>query len=400
MIHTLDKIIIIGGGILGLSITRKLLKEGYKNITILEKEKSIANHQSSRNSGVMHAGLYYKPGSLKANLSRKGIIMMKDYCNKNKINWEECGKVVVANGDNEIDRLDSLFERGKKNNLKGLKKLNSREVNNIEPYVNAKSGILVPEESIVNYKKVAKSYQDEINSFGGLIRLSSKVTVVYDRANYQEVILETGEKIKADVIIATAGLYSDKVAKMLNIDINNKQTVPFRGEYYLLKPEYNYLVKGLIYPVPNPSLPFLGVHFTKMIEGGVEAGPNAVLALAREGYNWRTINLNEFYESISYKGLQKFILNYPLITAGEFLRSLSKNLFMKSLRKLIPDIKSDMIFSGSSGIRAQLMNINGGLEQDFDIRIKGNLISVLNAPSPAATSSLSISEYIVDSIIN
>ena len=395
-----DKIIVIGGGILGLSIARQLLIEGYKNITILEKEKTLANHQSSRNSGVMHAGLYYKPGSLKATLSRKGIIMMKEYCNKNKIKWEECGKVVVANEEKEIERLESLFERGKKNNLKGLKKLDSREINNIEPYLNAKSGILVPEESIVNYKNVAKSYQDEIKSCGGLIRISSKVIKVNDKTNYQEIILETGEKIKADVIIATAGLYSDKVAKMLNIDINNKQTVPFRGEYYLLKPEYSYLVKGLIYPVPNPSLPFLGVHFTKMIDGGVEAGPNAVLALAREGYDWKTINLFELYESLSYSGLQKFVLKYPLITAGEVIRSLSKQVFVKSLKKLIPDISGKMITKGPAGIRAQLMNNNGGLEQDFDIRINGNLISVLNAPSPAATSSLSISEYIVELLIN
>ena len=187
---------------------------------------------------------------------------------------------------------------------------------------------------------------------------------------------------------------------MLGIDIENKQTLPFRGEYFLLKPEYEYLVKGLIYPVPNPKLPFLGVHFTRMIGGGVEAGPNAVLAMAREGYDWKTINMSEFYESITYPGLHKFILKYPLITAGEIIRSLSKQLFVKSLKKLIPEIRADMITYGPAGIRAQLMNLEGSLEQDFDIRIKGNFISVLNAPSPAATSSLSIADYIAKFITN
>ena len=216
--------------------------------------------------------------------------------------------------------------------------------------------------------------------------------------NHQELILENGEAIDGDIIISAAGIYSDTLAKLMNINIDNKQILPFRGEYYLLKPSFEYLVKGLIYPVPNPSLPFLGVHFTKMIKGGVEAGPNAVLALAREGYKWQTINLKELYESLTYIGLQKFILKYPLITSSEILRSLSKPLFVKSLQRLIPDIKGNMLSFGDSGIRAQLMNTEGDLEQDFDIRIKDNIVIILNAPRPAATSSLSISEYVVDLI--
>lgn len=399
MLSTQKKIIIIGGGILGLSIARKFLIEGYKNVILLEKEKIIASHQSLRNSGVMHSGLYYKPGSLKAKLSRKGIVLMKNYCNKNAIKWEECGKVVVANNKEKI-RLNSLFENGKLNNLKGIKVLSSREVNNIEPYVSAESGILVPEESIVSYGKVAEKFMEEIISLGGEIKLSSKVVGFKHIQSNEELILESGEIINGDVIISTAGLYSDKLATMLGIDIDKKKTLPFRGEYYLLKPEYEYLVKGLIYPIPNPKLPFLGVHFTRMIGGGVEAGPNAVLALAREGYDWGTINFKEFYESISYIGLRKFIRKYPLITSGEVVRSLSKGIFVKSLQNLIPDIKGNMVYRGPSGIRAQLMNIEGNLEQDFDIRVKDNLVSVLNAPSPAATSSLSISEYIFNYLIN
>ncbi len=395
MIKKNSRIVIIGGGILGLSISRKLLLEGYKKVTLLEKENTCANHQSSRNSGVMHAGLYYKPGSLKAELSRKGIGLMKNYCNDNNIKWDECGKIVVATENNEIERLEALYSRGKRNNLKGIKMINAKEANTYEPYVNAKKAIFVPEESIVNYKKVAQKYQEEIFALGGIIKYQSKVVGIKILNVNQEIVLESGELINGDVIISTSGLYSDKVTKMLGIDIENKQTLPFRGEYYLLKPEYEYLVKGLIYPVPNPKLPFLGVHFTRMVGGGVEAGPNAVLAMAREGYDWQTLNLIELYESISYPGLHKFILKYPLITAGEFIRSLSKKVFVNSLKKLIPEIRTDMITAGPAGIRAQLMNREGSLEQDFDIRIKGNFISVLNAPSPAATSSLSISEYIV-----
>ena len=398
MITKYKKIIIVGGGILGLSIGRKFLIEGYKNITILEKEDSIAKHQSSRNSGVMHAGLYYDPKSIKAFLCRKGILLIKDYCNKNNINWEECGKVVIASEEEHLNILENLFQRGITNGLKGIKKVNQREVNKIEPYVKAKGGIFVPEESIVDFKEVAAKYKDEILSLGGSIKYNSKVVEFQNLLDSEKLIFENGDSITGDIIISAAGLYGDILAKILKIDIEKKQILPFRGEYYLLKPDFQYLVKSLIYPVPNPNLPFLGVHFTRLIDGSVEAGPNAVLSCAREGYNWKTWNLRELYESISYSGFQKFILNYPLITAGELLRSLSKTIFVESLRKLIPDIKSEMLISGPAGVRAQLMNKSGGLEQDFDIRIKGNLISVLNAPSPAATSSLSIAEYVFDLI--
>ena len=398
MITQNKKIIIIGGGILGLSIARQLMIRGYKNLTILEKDESIALHQSSRNSGVMHSGLYYEPNSLKANLSRKGILLLKKYCTKNSIKWEECGKIVVSTEPNEIERLEKLFIRGQANGLKGIKKLSSKEVNSIEPYVNAKAGILVPEESIVNYLDVANKFKEEIISLGGSIKYFSKVVDAKFLINHKELKLENGDAIDGEIIISASGVHSDKLAKVFNIEIDNKKIIPFRGEYYLLKPSYEYLVKGLIYPVPNPSLPFLGVHFTKLIKGGVEAGPNAVLALAREGYKWKIINLGELYESLSYIGLQKFILKYPLITSSEILRSLSNKLFVKSLQRLIPDLKENMLFRGNAGIRAQLMNTKGDLEQDFDIRIKDNIVLILNAPSPAATSSLSISEYIVDKI--
>ncbi len=394
MIPKNKEIVIIGCGIVGLAIGRKFINEGYKNIKLLEKEASVASHQSSRNSGVMHAGLYYEPNSLKAKLSREGIYLMKDYCTKNSIKWEECGKIVVAKHDNEINRLVNLLKRGEKNNLKGLKLLNAKEINNYEPYLEAKAGILVPEESIVSYFDVAKKFEEEIIAKGGLIKLSSKVINIKKNLNSYSIKLENEEAIDADIIISTSGLYSDKISEMMGLNIDNKRIIPFRGEYYLLNPDYKYLVKNLIYPVPNPSLPFLGVHLTRMINDDIEAGPNAILALAREGYNWSIINYKEFYESISYQGIWNFIKKYPITTSGELLRSIFKSIFLKDLQKFIPDIKEDMIISSPAGVRAQLMNPNGSLEQDFDIRIKGNLISVLNAPSPAATSSLSIASYI------
>ncbi len=392
------RIQIIGGGIVGLSIARSLLLKGYKNVEVLEKESEIAKHQSSRNSGVMHAGLYYKPGSLKAKLSRDGIVKMKDYCKNNSIEWEECGKVVVATEDNQKNRLTSLFERGKKNNLKNIEILNSSEISRIEPYVNAVSGIHVPEESIVNYKKVAKLYCQEIEAYGGNILKNTLVKAFkYNEIdNKYTLITNKGNLSESDLIISASGLYSDKVAQNLDIEIDNMQTIPFRGEYYLLKPEFQYLVNSLIYPVPDPNLPFLGVHFTRMINGDVEAGPNAVLALAREGYDWQTINFKEFWESLTYPGLRKFMVKYPGITAGEVIRSLIKPVFVNSLKKLIPDIRSDMLIKGQAGIRAQLMNIDGGLEQDFCIRKNRNIVSILNAPSPAATSSIAIADYLIE----
>lgn len=392
----MKKIIIIGSGIVGLAMARELLNRGHKNVILLEKESEIALHQSSRNSGVIHAGLYYKPGSLKAELCRLGINSMKSYCNKRSIPWEECGKIVVATSNKEENRLDELFERGIKNKLKGIQKIRYKEISRIEPFVKANHAIFVPEESIVNYKNVAKSYLSEIISLGGKVKYHSRVIKVKDKNNKKIIYLANGNSHEAEVVISSSGLFSDKVTEMLGININDQKILPFRGEYYLLKEEFKYLVKGLIYPVPDPNLPFLGVHFTKMIDGSVEAGPNAVLAMAREGYNWKNINLEELFESITYQGLRKFILRYPLITVGEISRSLSKSLFIKSLKKLIPDVSENMFYRGNSGIRAQLMNTQGNLIQDFNIKIKDNAISILNAPSPAATSSLAIAKYVAD----
>ena len=251
-----------------------------------------------------------------------------------------------------------------------------------------------------NYLDVANKFQEEIIALGGQIKFSAKVEKIKHLKNQEVLTLSSGEKLNGEVIISTAGLYSDKVTEKLGINLDKRRIIPFKGEYYKLKPSYRYLVNGLIYPVPNPKLPFLGVHFTKMINGEVEAGPNAVLALAREGYKKGSINLRDLYEALSYRGMQKFLLKYPLTSSKEYIRSFSKFFFTKSLQKLIPDLKSYMLTESSAGIRAQLMNNKGELEQDFVIKVKKNLISILNAPSPAATSSLSIAKYIFNYITN
>ncbi len=392
----MKEIIIIGGGIVGLSIARQLSLKGYKNLTILEKESTVAEHQSSRNSGVMHAGLYYKPGSLKQRLSREGINLMKDYCNTNNIKWHECGKIVVAKNKSEEKNLNKLFERGKKNNLKNLEKISFKQISNIEPYVNGYKAIRVPEESIVNYKEVANSFLKEILSNGGSIKYNSKVIKIKDhQSDLKRIKLSSGEYLEANIIISASGLYSDKIAKLLEIDIEDQKIIPFRGEYYKFKDEYNYLVNNLVYPLPDKNFPFLGSHLTKMIDGNLEAGPNAVLALAREGYQWWNFNLEEFYDSMNFSGLRKFILKYPETTFKEIARSFSKNLFVKNLKHLLPDINENMLEKGVSGVRAQLMKNSGELVQDFDIRIKSEVISILNAPSPAATSSIAIANYVI-----
>lgn len=393
----MKSVIVIGGGIVGLAIARELLLKGYRNITIIEKESTIVKHQSSRNSGVMHAGLYYKPGSLKQRLSREGIKLMKDYCNMNKINWIECGKIVVAKNKTEENNLDELFDRGIKNNLNNLEKIPLKEISKIEPYINAYKAIRVPEESIVNYKEVAKCFLKEILSNGGSIKYNSKVINIEDeKSDLKRLKLSSGDYIDANIIISASGLYSDKVAELLKFNIDNQKIIPFRGEYYKFKDEYNYLVKNLVYPLPDKNFPFLGSHLTRMIDGTLEAGPNAVLALAREGYNWKTINLREFIDTIKFSGISKFLIKYPRTSIDELMRSLFKNLFVKNLKNILPDLNQDMLERGEAGVRAQLMKSNGELIQDFDIRKKSEIISILNAPSPAATSSIAIAKYVLN----
>ena len=393
----MKSVIVIGGGIIGLAIARELSLKGYRDLKIIEKESNIVKHQSSRNSGVMHAGLYYKPGSLKQRLSREGIDLMKEYCNKNYINWRNCGKIVVAKNKSEELRLCELYERGLKNNLKNLEKISSREISHIEPYIKGYKAIKVPEESVVNYEQVAKCFLQEIISNGGLIKYNSNVINIENhKNNFKKLKLSSGEYLEANIIIAASGLYSDKVSELLKFNINNQKIIPFRGEYYKFKAEFNYLVNNLVYPLPDKNFPFLGSHLTKMVNGTLEAGPNAILALAREGYDWKTFNMKEFIDTVKFPGLRKFVFRYPRTTLNEVAKSLSKKLFVRDLKVMLPDISESMLEKGEAGVRAQLMKNDGELIQDFDIRIKSDVITVLNAPSPAATSSIAIAKYVLE----
>ena len=389
--------LVIGAGLVGLATTYRLL-EFYPSarVTLLEKESTIGNHQSTHNSGVLHAGLYYAPGSAKAKLAVSGIKQMIDFCRREKIDHEICGKLVVAVTEDEVPRLDELFRRGKANGLSGLKKLDHPELRSYEPYVNGIKAVHVPEEGIVNYRQVCDRLAEIILEKGGQIATDSHVTSLKFIHNSWIINTSTSE-FCVDFLINCGGLYCDRIAGLAG-EKPDMKIVPFRGEYYELLPSAQHLVKNLIYPVPNPQFPFLGVHFTRMIQGGIEAGPNAVLAFAREGYQLSQINPKELFESLTYPGLWHFLRRYPGTVFSEFAQSLSKSRFCSALQRLIPDIKESDLTPGHAGVRAQAMKPDGELVNDFHLLVRDNAIHVLNAPSPAATASLAIGQHIVSQL--
>lgn len=391
-------IIIIGAGIVGLATALKALeKRPDSKVLILDKEDDVAKHQTGNNSGVIHSGLYYKPGSLKATNCINGYHQMIEFCTKQDIPFELCGKIVVATSKEEIPLLNNLTERGKQNGLENLKPLEAEELKEYEPHVAGVKGLFVPQTGIVDYTLVSRKYAELIQSLGGTIQLGEKVldikigngssTVVTNKATYD-----------TKLIVNCAGLYSDKVAKFTHQKLNVK-IIPFRGEYYKLTKEKEGLVKNLIYPVPDPNFPFLGVHFTRMAKGGVEAGPNAVLAFKREGYKKSDINLSELSESLLWPGFQKVAMKYWKTGFGEMYRSFSKAAFTKALQKLLPEVTEKDLAPGGAGVRAQACDRNGGLIDDFLILENEFAINVCNAPSPAATSSLSIGDHVSDLIM-
>jgi L-2-hydroxyglutarate oxidase len=387
----MKNVVIVGGGIVGLAVAYKLSSNKNLNITLLEKENDVGQHQSTHNSGVLHCGLYYKPGSLKAILSVDGIKQMTKFCKKYNIPHEICGKLVVSTNQEESKKLNELFERGTKNGLKNLKRLNKQEMLEIEPNVGGIESLYVPQEGIIDYKKVIKKLSELIINNGHNIKLNSKVIDIKNNIVFTE-----NEQFNYDILINCTGLYSDKISK-LTTKIKSK-IIPFRGEYYKLKPESCHLVNNLIYPVPDPKYPFLGVHFTRLINGGIEAGPNAVLAFSREGYSLLNINLFDVFDYITFKGLWKFVFKHKYMCFKELYQSISKKQFTKSLQKLIPNIKETDLIKGGAGVRAQAMSDTGELIQDFEIIINNNICNVINCPSPAATSSLSIADYIIKQI--
>ncbi len=389
-------IIIIGGGIVGLASALKI-KEANPNlkITILEKEAEVAKHQTGNNSGVIHSGLYYKPGSLKATNCINGYHMLIDFCEAENIPYELTGKVVVATKTEQIPLLNNLYERGQQNKLDGIRKLSAAEVKEYEPYVKCVEGMWVPQTGIVDYKVVSQKIAEKLASQGVEIKFSTKVTGIA-KGNTINIVTTDQGAYEAKLVINCAGLYSDKVAQMSQNEPIDVRIVPFRGEYFKIKPEKHYLVKNLIYPVPDPNFPFLGVHFTRMMRGGIEAGPNAVLAFQREGYKKSQINLKELFETLSWPGFQKVAVKYWETGMGEMYRSFSKAAFTKALQELIPEIQESDLIEGGAGVRAQACDRSGGLLDDFSIIEDAMTINILNAPSPAATSSLSIGKSVAE----
>lgn len=394
----MKKIAIIGGGILGLAIGYELsLTHPEFKVTIYEKENILGKHQSGNNSGVLHCGLYYQPGSLKAKLAVDGIREMISFCEKNKINHEVCGKIVVASDDREIELLDNLAQRGNKNGLHGLKFLNSLELKEREPFVKAKKALLVPEEGIVDYKQVMQVLAKYITNSGGTISLNNKVLGVKSLTANSILLKTENNEENYDMVINCSGLFSDRTYSNLTHNRSPIKIVPFRGEYMHISEKYEQIVNHLIYPVPDPNYPFLGVHFTRMVNGGREVGPNAVLALKREGYKNTDFSLSDTFDSITYKGFINFFLKNTSFAMGEFLSSLSTKAFVAKSKKLIPDIEEYMFEKGgTSGVRAQAISPKGDLIMDFNIVKDNNQIHVLNAPSPGATASLSIAKYIIN----
>jgi len=389
-------IAIIGGGIVGTAAALKLLEKNAYSILILEAENELAAHQTGNNSGVIHSGLYYKPGSLKAQNCSAGRKMMYRFCEEHTIKHDRCGKIVVAVSEDEIPALNLLEERGKANGLIGIKRLSEHELKDYEPHVNGIAGLFVPQTGIVDYKDVVNKYAELIINKGGIIRTNSKVSFV-KTFNSEIVILTNDDEFKTKMLVNCAGLQSDRVAKMCGVNPKLK-IIPFRGEYYKLKKEKEHLVKNLIYPVPDPQYPFLGVHFTRMIKGGVEAGPNAVLAFKREGYKKTDFSFRDVVEMKFYPGFWKMAMKHYKMGIGEFRRSFSKKLFVESLQKLIPEVQYDDVYPEGAGVRAQALERDGKLVDDFRMVEAKQMIHVLNAPSPAATASLSIGEKIASMI--
>ncbi len=365
-------------------------------MVVLEKDGRVACQQSTHNSGVLHAGLYYKPGSEKAKLCVGGLRQMIEFCQQHHVAHEVCGKVVIATEPEELPRLERLYERGIQNGLEGLRKLTREEIREIEPHAAGIAGVRVPQEGIVDYRGVADALVREIERMGGKIVLRARVLRGISEGSGYRLVTAQGE-ILSKQVINCAGLHSDQVVEALG-QKRPARIIPFRGEYFQIKAERQHLVKHLIYPVPDPTFPFLGVHFTRMVQGGVEAGPNAVLAFAREGYRKSEIHGGELWDALSYGGLWRFMGKHAGMAAAELYRSFSQRAFCASLQRLVPEIQNDDLEEGGAGVRAQAMFPNGNLVEDFLLVHQGAVLHVVNAPSPAATSSLAIGAKIVETV--
>jgi len=390
--------IIIGSGLIGLATAFQLKKKyPFKSILLIEKESQVCQHQSGHNSGVIHSGIYYKPRSLKAKNCIAGYNDLLEFAILHNIKYEICGKIIVATSKDEIAALENIYDRGIQNGLLNLKKLNRQELYEFEPHVAGIAGIHVPQTGIIDYFSLAVKLKEVLESERDVsFKFNEEVIKIKNEVNRYSV--ETKNNIFfAEKIISCAGLQSDRVASLTENE-NDLRIIPFRGEYYKLKPTKEYLIKNLVYPVPDPNFPFLGVHFTRMINGGVEAGPNAVLAFKREGYRFKDFNLKDTADTFTWPGFWKIAAKYGKIGMGEIYRSISKKAFTKALQKLVPEITEDDLIPGGAGVRAQACHKNGSLIDDFNILESKNIIHVRNAPSPAATSCLSIGKLISEKV--
>ncbi|MCC9641793.1 L-2-hydroxyglutarate oxidase [Rhodopirellula sp. JC740] len=405
---------VIGGGVVGLATAMTWLRRfPGQRVVVLETEDSVAAHQSGHNSGVIHSGIYYQPGSEKALLCREGKAKLESYCTENAIPWEKCGKVVVATDESEVESLERIISRAAANEVP-FRRITTDELHQIEPSVAGVEAIAVPGTGIVDYRQVALAYRNHIQQAGGIVRLNCPVRTVFtedrevrldciDHANRSE-----RWECRAKSVIACAGLHSDELFHQTRRQVeqgigrggvngsNDVRIVPFRGEYYMLRPEKRGLCRHLIYPVPDPSFPFLGVHFTRMIDGNVECGPNAVLALAREGYRWRDIDVRYLQRTLGYRGFLRLAQKHWRKGLGEMHRSLRKSAFTHALQRLIPELQSSDLIPARAGVRAQAVRDNGELVDDFLFESTPHMTHVLNAPSPAATASLAIAERVVE----
>ena len=387
-------VIVIGAGIVGMATAMKLTAAHPRlRVAVVEKESGAALHQTGHNSGVIHSGLYYRPGSFKAAMCVSGARQLVRFCRERGIRHDVCGKLVVASTPEDIPALRELLRRGRANGLEGLRLLDSSEAKDYEPHVNCVEALHVPETGIVDFGRVTRAYGEVFTAAGGRTFFNCGVTRIQGRSG--ALGLETaGGNFSAGAVINCGGLYSDRIARMAGAEPPCR-IVPFRGEYYTLRPERRHLVKGLIYPVPDPRFPFLGVHFTRMIDGRVEAGPNAVLAWAREGYTRGRISPCELGETLAYPGFWRLARRYWKPGMDEMVRSFSKRRFAGALQRLVPEIRSDDLSPGGAGVRAQALAVDGSLLDDFAVVTSERAVHVLNAPSPAATSSLAIAEYIL-----
>ena len=390
--------LVVGGGIVGLATAMRLL-EGRPGLrlALLEKEGGLARHQTGNNSGVLHSGLYYKPGSDKAKLSVDGLRQMVAFCQEHAIRHEICGKIVVATCAEELPRLENLWERGNQNGLQGLRKLGPSEIKEIEPHATGVAAIHVPQEGIVDYPGVSNKLGELVRKAGGDVRLNTGCLRLTPQGGTWTAHTNGGE-LEARFVVTCAGLHADRVVRASGQKPGAK-IIPFRGEYYKIKAERQHLVRNLIYPVPDPKFPFLGVHFTRLIGGGVEAGPNAVLAFAREGYRWTNLNLRDLAESLTFPGLWRFLIKYPSMCGYEIRRSFSKREFCRSLQKLVPEIQESDLEPGGAGVRAQAMTPDGKLVDDFHFEEGPGILHVVNAPSPAATAALAIGQKIAERVL-